>query len=229
MSKCKDLDLGNLLHAYELNALSEEDTERFETHLLECEHCFNELKNFEQESILLSSDNEIKKLIKETTRKEYPESESFLRRFWRYIWPETPLFFKPALAYLLILLMILPAYRGLKKLTEDKIRRVDQIISLFPDRSTAEEVFKISVGGDGLISFVFRGAVAGESYRVVIESEDGREIFRDDAFINFDEYETGQVLLPLAKMKPGSYRLVITDPRAEPPLNRQEYIFRIEK
>ena len=228
MSKCKDSDLGNLLHAYELNVLSEEDIERFEIHLMECEHCFNQLKNFEQEATLLSSDDEVRELVREVSREEYPESESFLKRIWRYLWPETPLFFKPALAYLLILLMILPVYHGLKKLTENEIRPV-QAISLFPDRSTAEEVFKISVGGDGLISFVFRGAVAGESYRVVIESEDGREIFRDDAFINFDEYETGQVLLPLAKMKPGSYRLVITDPRAEPPLNRQEYIFRIEK
>lgn len=228
MSKCKDPDLGVLLHAYELNVLSEEDIERFEIHLLGCEHCFDQLKNFEQEAALLTSDDEVRELVGDAVREEYPQAELLLRRLWRYIWPDTPVVFKPALAYLLILLMILPAYHGLKKFTEGQIRAV-QTISLFPGRSTAEDVFKISVGDDGLISFVFRGAVVGESYRVVIECEDGRVVFRDDAFRRFDEYETGRLLLPIVKMKPGGYRLVITDPRVEPPLNKQEYSFKIEK
>lgn len=227
MSKCKDPDLGILLHAYELNALSEEDTQRFETHLLECGHCFNLLKNFEQEAALLSSDNEVRELIGEAVREEYPQSESFLKRFWRYVWPETPFVFKPALAYLLVLLMILPAYHGLKKFTEDKIRPV-QTISLFPGRSAEEDVFKINVGSDGLVSFVFRGAVAGRSYRVVIESEDGIVVYQNNDFNRFDEYGTGQLIFPHTKMKPGHYRLVIIDPQAEPPLNRQQYSFRIE-
>lgn len=229
MSKCKDPDLGALLHAYELDALSEEDTESFEIHLLKCEHCFNQLKNFEQEATLLSSDNEVRQVIRNAATEKYPQSESFLRRLWRYLWPETPLVFKPALAYLVILLMILPAYYGLRKSPEGRIKPVYQTINLFPDRSTAEDVFKISVGGNGVLSFVFRGAVTGESYQLVIESEDGRVVFRNDTFNNFDEYETGRLFLPLGKMKPGSYRLVITDPRAEPPLNRQEYSFTIEK
>ena len=229
MSKCKDPDLGNLLHAYELNALSEEDAERFETHLLECEHCFNQLKDFEREASLLLSDDEAKQLIKEAATEEYPQSESFLRRLWQYLWPETPLVFKPALAYALILLMILPAYYGLRKSPEGRISPVCQVLRLSPDRSPAGDVFKISVGGDGVLSFVFRGAVAGESYQVAIESEDGRVLFRNDTFNSFDEYGTGRLFLPLGKMKPGSYRLVITDPRARPALNRQQYNFRIEK
>lgn len=228
MSKCKDSDLGGLLHAYELNALSQEEAERFETHLLECEHCFNQLKSFEQEAVLLSSNDEVKQLIREAAMEESPQAESLLKKFWRYLWPEIPFFFKPALAYLLILLLILPAYRGLKKLTKDQIRPV-QIISLFPDRSIPEDVFEISVGDDGLLSFVFRGAVAGEGYRVVIESQDGTVVFRDDAFGSFDQYGTGRLLLPLSKMRPGEYRLVITEPDGETPFNRQEYSFRIEK
>jgi Asp-tRNA(Asn)/Glu-tRNA(Gln) amidotransferase C subunit len=228
MSKCKDSNLGELLHAYELNALSEEDTERFETHLLECEHCFNQLKNFEQEAVLLSSDDEVKKIIREAVVEEFPRSESFLKRLWRYIWPETPLVFKPVLAYIVILLMILPAYYGLKRSPEQRIMSVQQI-SLIPDRSGEESLFKVSAGGRGLIRFVFREAIAGEKYHVVIQSEDGRVIFQDDSFDKFDEYGTGLLSLPLAKAKPGSYRLLITDPLAEPPLNKQEYSFSIEK
>lgn len=228
MSKCNDPDLGALLHAYELNVLSEEDSERFETHLMECEHCFNQLKSFERGAALLSSDDEVKKLIKEAVREEYPQSESLLKRLWRCIWPETPFVFKPALAYIVILLMILPAYYGLKRSPERSIMRVQQI-SLIPHRSGAESVFKISAGGDGLIRFVFRGAIPGENYHVLIQSENGRVIFQDDSFDEFDEYGAGLLSLSLTKLKPGSYKLVITDPRADPPLNRQEYSFIIEK
>ena len=78
MSKCKDPKLGALLHAYELNALSQEDTERVEIHLLGCEHCFHQLSNFELEASLLSSSDEVKELITGATREEYPQSESLL-------------------------------------------------------------------------------------------------------------------------------------------------------
>ena len=229
MSKCTNPEAGDLLHAYELNALSEEDTERFEIHLLECEHCFEQLKSFEREASLLTTDEGVKELIGEFATEGYPQAESFLKKLWRYIWPETPLLFKPALAYLLILLLIIPAYRGLMRLTKDSIRPVDQTILLTPLRSTEEATFEIGRGGDGEISFVFEDAVAGQSYQVAIESEDGRVVYKNDTFREFDAHKTGRLILPLVKMKPGGYRLVISDPRAEPPLNRKEYNFRIEK
>jgi len=232
MLKCTDLKLSALLHAYELKALSDEDAERFEIHLLECEHCFEQLKGFERVANLLSSDEEVKELIRESSTEEYPHPESFLKKLWRHIWPETPLFFKPALAYLLILLMILPAYWGLREVTkpgtETEIGPV-QNISLTPFRSTGEDVFKISLGQDGMISFFFGDVIVGESYQVIIEAKDGKVVYKNDSFREFDRYGTGHLLLPLAKMKPGYYRLVISDPRGEPPSNRQEYTFRIEK
>ena len=40
---CKDQDIGNLIGGYELSLLSEEEKRRFEDHLLECEHCFQNL------------------------------------------------------------------------------------------------------------------------------------------------------------------------------------------
>jgi len=231
MSKCTNSDIGALLHAYELNALSEENTECFETHLLECKHCFEQLKSFEREANLLVSDQKVKELIRKSVVEESQESESFLKKLWRFIWPDTLLIFKPALAYLLILILIFPTYYGLRKVAETEtgteIRPV-QIINLTPFRSAGEGVFKISLGKDGLISFVFEGAVVGKSYQVLIKSEDDRVIFQDDVFNTFDEYANGRLLLPLAKMKPGDYRLTITDPQADAPLNKREYTFRIE-
>ena len=48
-------------------------------------------------------------------------------------------------------------------------------------------------------------------------------------YSDFDEYEEGRLLLPIGRMKPGDYRLIIVDPRAEPPLNRHKHSFKIEK
>ena len=228
MSKCTGPEIGALLPAYELNTESEENIERFEMHLLQCEYCFERLRRFEQQASLLSSDDDVKKLVRETGGDARSQQQTLLRRLWRYVWPEAPLVFKPALAYLLILFMILPAYWGVRELTETRIVPV-QTVNLFPDRSTGEGAFRIGVGNDGLISFVFRGAVAGKAYRVAIQSEDGQVVFEDHTFTSFDEYGTGRLLFPLAEMKPGTYRLMISDPGADAASATQEYSFTIEE
>jgi hypothetical protein len=227
MSGCKDTNLGRLLLAYEFGALSEEEAERLEMHLVECEHCFDQLDSFAPEAALLSSNNEVKQAIIDTYNEEYSESESFLKRLGRYIWPETPIVFRPALSYLMILLLILPAYWGLKPSPTDKIRSI-QVVDFMPGRPMTKRVFRISDGDEGLITFILRGATPGQNYNVAIEFEDGTVIFQDENYSDFDEYEEGRLLLPIGRMKPGDYRLIITDPRAQPPLNKREHSFIIE-
>ena len=41
MSECINPKVGQLLFAYELGALPEEEVEKFELHLFECEYCLN--------------------------------------------------------------------------------------------------------------------------------------------------------------------------------------------
>jgi len=48
MSKCTDERLGVLLHAYELKLLGKDEVERFEMHLLHCEHCFARVSQFQE-------------------------------------------------------------------------------------------------------------------------------------------------------------------------------------
>jgi hypothetical protein len=227
MSGCIDVDIGSLLHAYELKVLNEEDVERFEMHLMACEYCFNEIEIFVKESSLLNSDREIQGIVKDTARK-LKRSESMLEKILEYLWPETLFIFRPAFAYLLVLILVIPAFYGIMSVGDNTIRPV-QSIMLFPDRSAEEKAFQKSRLGDGLISFIFRGATAGEPYRIVIESREGQVIFRDKDFTGFDDFDTGRLILPREQMKPGSHRLIITDPRAEPPLDKQEYQFRIEE
>ena len=63
MSNCINSKIGSLIHAYELNALNEENCEKFELHLMECEFCFNEIKRFENEAVFFRSSDEIKQAI----------------------------------------------------------------------------------------------------------------------------------------------------------------------
>jgi len=213
MPKCKNPDLGRLLHAYELNALSEEDAERFEIHLLGCEHCFSELKAFEEAAALLRSDQELTELASEVAADLEGSRESLLGRAWRHLWPETPWVFKPALAYLIILLLIIPAYRGLKK---SEISHVNppQVITLLSEKSQAEGTFQAGMNYDGVLRFELRDALANRSYLVMIESEGGEAIYRNHDFNAFDEYGWGELIFPHAEMIPGCYKLVIAGPRA---------------
>ena len=221
MLSCSDPDLGKLLHAYEINALSDEETERFEIHLLGCEYCFAQLTQFDQAASLLRSDDEVKELVKQAAAEK---PDSFLTRFWRYLWPEAPMVFRPALGYLLVLVLIFTTYLGLSRSPDSEIAP-PQILVLTPGRSTRADYLSIGSQRPGLIRFRFPDAVVGQSYRVLIESVGGEVVFEDTDFSEFDEYGWGQLVIPRTKMEPGEYLLVITDPQGEAPSNRLEYRF----
>jgi hypothetical protein len=229
MSECTDPDLGALLHAYELHALSDRDTELFEIHLLKCEYCFNEVKQFESSADVMREDDDVKEIVTASVEEDR-ESAPWAKRLWQHLWPKAPFVFRPALAYLLIVIMAIPAYHGLRYAArDDKQIRPLQAITLVSGRSTQEAVLKISSDRDGTISFHFSGAVPGKSYRVVIEAEEGKEVVRYDNFDVFDKYGMGELFFPLTKMRPGEYRLIIIDPSVEYPPNTREYWFKIEE
>ena len=65
MSECINEDVGRLLHAYELGQLDENDCERFEEHLMECDYCFEQAKKSQSISRMILTDNENRKNIEE--------------------------------------------------------------------------------------------------------------------------------------------------------------------
>jgi len=189
-------------------------------------------------STLLNSDDEAREPILKADMDDIEPPESTLKRIRRYLWPETPLIFRPALAYLLILLMIFPVYRGLKMPEGTDLIAVHerpasgismvQNISLQSGRSAKVSVLKISDGMDGLLDFVWEDAVEDANYSVSVESQDGTVLFRTDAFNAFDDYGKGILKFPLDLMEPGNYWVKVVDPRADPPFNEKQYPFRIE-
>ena len=217
MSKCIAPKIGKLIHAYELKILRPEDNELFEIHLLECEHCFHDLNSMEKVFEIMATDTDIKYILKGEAE-EKPTREGTWRKIWKYLWPDTNLLLKPALAYFVILLLAYPSYLGLRFREADNIRQV-QTLNLIPERSVAKPV---KTGDDILLSFVFVEAEAGRSYGITIKSDDKNIIFQDNDFTDFDQYQTGRLLLPAKKMKPGNYSLIIEDPRGDLPRNREE-------
>jgi hypothetical protein len=224
---CTDPELGALLFAYETGALSAEDTKRFELHLLECEHCFKEAESFSKYSKMLREDEIVRdEIVKIPDSTE--TSKSIRQRLWSHLWPARPLPFRPAIVYLLILVLLYPAYRGVFHTDKPDFSQV-QSISLVPARSTGQATFLISSGLDGIISFVYHGAVPGKEYSVVIKTEDGSVIMSDDSFTAFDNFKTGWLRFPVNLMKPGLYRLDVRDPEETQSGNKQSYSFRIIK
>ena len=224
MSECTDPRLGALLHAYGLNTLSEEDFKLFEIHLLECEHCFEQLKSFKQVAPLLRSDREVREMVREAARRQ-GKSKSFWGKLGHKLWPDTPLVLKPAVAYILILLMVVPAYYGLVSLVTDDYTRI-QPVYLASERSADANVFRIKPEAEVIIIFYLADTVLGDVYRLVIESEDKKEILRHEAFDSFDESGEGWLKLPVSRMHPGDYELIVTNPRTG---FREKYSFTIKK
>jgi hypothetical protein len=132
MAECTDPEIGSLLHAYEVGALSETDAKRFEVHILGCEQCFRRIKDFEYEAALLFEDEDVKEMVDRIDR-AHLRRHSPAGRLWRYLWPKAPLIFKPAIAYLLILLMVIPAYRGVMRSDHEGFDQTSSQFALLDD------------------------------------------------------------------------------------------------
>jgi len=228
MAECTNRRIGALLLAYELQALPEKDADLVAEHLLQCDHCFREFAGFQKEATLLAKDPDIKALVAGASP-HTAEPQSLLTGTWKRLWPKVPFMFRPAVAYLLLLLMILPVYYGLKTPPRPHVQEVSQTVELILTRQTMVKTFKKSLGEIGLLTLECSWVEPGESYRVVIESADGAVIYDNSAFNSFDWSKMAALHLYLADLEPGKYRLLITDPRADSSSRRQQYYFGIEE
>ena len=205
---CTDEKVGKLLHAYELGALSDEDAERFEIHLLGCEQCFAEVQQFSQSANILRDDHA---MLQDAGKTTVPDTgpASLTGRIRRYLWPDMPLVFRPAVTIVLILLLIYPAYLGLLSVRGHDARTVVSV-SLMSARSSAAEAISIPAGKDLVISFHIHDAVPGDEYLLELRDDENSRLIYDESFSDFDEYSLGSILIPNDLMKNGRYRLELT-------------------
>jgi hypothetical protein len=225
MSECIDREIGDLLLGYELGMLSKEEAERFEDHLLACQHCYDELRGFEREAALLAGNSEIRTDFVRSFRKE-AGPRSLLSSLRTYLWPRMPLPFRPAIAYALILLMAIPAYHGLRMADRTRVFSAPTVV-LTAVRSNDNAVLRADDQPYGLVEVILEDAVSDKSYEVVVEFVESGEIILTGNLDHFDHNGVDRLWLPLEALRSGLYRLTVIDTEATPSRNRWEYDFTV--
>lgn len=221
--RCINPEVGRLLHSYELGLLTSEEDERFERHLLSCDHCHTELHRFETHAKLLRSHQAVRREV------AAPDAvaTSFGSRLRHWLWPDAPLLFRPAITLLLVVVLMYPAWLGIHGISRGgRIAPVYEI-SLLPVRGAGSDIFTVPAERDLVLEFVCYGCNVGEPYRVDIADAEGNLLHRTDGFDGFDEFEMGRLLLPAHLVSPGRYILTVSDLSTTPPADRQQYVFRI--
>ena len=225
MNKCINPQLGDMLHAYELNQLSDDNREKFELHLLDCPYCFEEAQKFEKVTDLIAGDKDVKEAIKREVAIDAKKSRAeFWQKLLELFWPRTQFVLKPAITYLVILLLAYPAYLGIRGKKESGVRQVVSL-NLVPNRASSAAIEQSDK--DILLTFVLSGAKPARTYTVRIIAPNGEVIYQNDHFSSFDSYEVGRLIIPADKIKKGGYKLDIFDPQSETFIG-QEYTFRVE-
>ncbi len=222
---CIDPTVGTMLHAYELGALSTDDTEVFELHLLTCEHCFAEVQRFHPDADALRYDPDIREDVQQEVGRA-PMQEAGGSRLKRLVWPKVPLPFRPAFTFVLILLLLYPAYLGLRPKVEPVVRSVQSVL-LVPNRSVGYPKCSVSEGTDVAVSFIYDGAIQDDKYVIeIIHLESGNRHWTG-TYTGFDSYGRGEIVLSGDHLSLGLYRLSIADPRISDREGRQEYLFEL--
>lgn len=231
MAECTDKRYGDLLHAYELNLLPDEERQRFEVHLLECHSCFERVKDMESVSQLLNQDQDVRRVVKVLAANAGTEPESAERKdddkagsgkhagkgnFKRYL-----------LAAALTICIALPGYYYLSRTGPEQ--EVTQEMILLPMRGTTSRELSLQMGGQAEIRFVLEHAVQDHPYVVTIASSDlvSDTVYANREFDGFNENGMGTIRLPITQFESGFYKLTISDPTvsAEP---IREYRFTVK-
>jgi len=217
MSGCCDHITGDLLHGYELGILSEEETKQFEMHLIECDECYREYQEFEMQSNLLTKDNTVRDVVVKYDRTT-ERSISKMTRLWHYLWPQTPLVFRPAFVYAIILAILVPVLWGPRATVDTETRQVNTI-TLSNGRDSGGAILRKSDSSLVVLGIVVEGVVAGRKcyWSITMENEevplesgviDSLEITGDIASLNLSFHTSDK--------KPGNYWVTVIDSTAEP-------------
>ena len=218
--ECIDPKIGLFLHAYELETLGASDTDIFETQLLSCDFCFEEIQTFKTQAKILRADPE----IKETVEKEMAtKGKSKIRQ---YLWPDYPLIFRPAAIFILVLILIYPAYLGLLPNNADIVRPVE-IIALTATRSAESIFFSLSSGKDLVLTFSREDISNPAPVVVTIADFNGIEKYKNESFSDFDSRGIGQLLIPREQLSEGIYRITIDIPKTSLPAESIKYYIKI--
>jgi hypothetical protein len=219
MKRCTEENIGRMLHAYELGQLDPELQDAFEVHLLSCDYCFEQVSQFDEAASLLRTDSAVQRQVRSAAVVEEPWG-SFFSRLSELLWPKKHLLLKPALIYLVVALLAFPAYIGIRQLGE---RPVNDVQSLLLTGTRSAGGREVTAGEPLVLMFRIDGAREGSKYRVVIQGANGRNIYYNSEFTNFNDREMATVLLYADVLSAGRYTIEVFVPGREQPVNQYEF------
>jgi hypothetical protein len=210
--RCTNPEVGKLIHAYELSLLSEKDMESFEIHLLRCDHCYNEVTAFFDVARALEEDDEIQALVA-TSEAAHAGSE-----IWRKLWPERALLLRPAFAWVIVVLLVFPAFLGVRSLVDPEqpessgVIEVEQSLLFSPMLGGVEQTEASADTRWIQLSFQYTDAQPGDLFSIAVDRVKGKDlqtVWNTDAFDSFDRIGFGKLMFPASLLPPGEYRLTI--------------------
>ena len=203
MSQCTDRHLGNLLHAYELGILPDEDQLKFESHLLECDYCFEKAGRLETAISLLKDTPEVRQVAEEIAGADTAKRKSLKSIFnWAFSQPVV----RFAAAAALLIVVAVPVY-----LQYFGTRGPEQQIFLSPVRGSERAVVDLEVGGTVAIRFTMPQATDTSTCSVSIFDRRNDTLYYAPEFRNFDKNGRAVVELKTSLFSPGIYELEIAD------------------
>jgi len=225
VNRCIDHNIGDLLHAFELDQLDSEQQDAFELHLLSCDQCFEQVSKFEGVASLLRSDADVQELVRSaaTAPEAETEHESLWSRLLDALWPSTNFLLKPVVSYLIVILLAFPAYVGLRHVKDRPVQGVQSLL-LVGTRSLGDH--KVIAGQPLVIMFRIDGAREGSHFRVNVRTDQNVSIYDDDQFDDINEREMATLLLTSGSLAPGRYHIDVYRPDDVRPLH--EYTFVVE-
>lgn len=198
-----------MLHDYELGYLSEDDQYQFELHLYECEYCASQVRGFIEESRIMKTDPEARKVIAGAAKSTPKVRKAYLRLL---------------MAAVLVLIVAVPVYKlGMV----DDVGEIHQTLELFPTRSGGTDVIYLDRDGSAEIRFY-----ANNSFRdgadILLSRFEGDTVRHIPDFSDFTEDGFGALIMPLSDLHEGHYILKISSSSGIDSTHDIQYMFRVK-
>jgi hypothetical protein len=194
-----------MLHSYELGVLSSEEAREFEKHVLDCESCFEEMKEMLPTSTLLRHDPDVRAVSNESVEKKFR-------------------FSKLMLIAAVLLISFVPIYRYV--IMDALTSEVVQQVNLLPVRGAGDDLVELELGGTAEIRFYVKGATTASFFQVVIRSDQDDVVFSEDHFSDFTDFGAGLIVLPVSSLSKTTFVLTITESPEDTARVVAEYRFR---
>lgn len=214
MSRCTYTEIGQMLHAYELDALPDDQKQQFEMHLYECDYCSDQLAEFRDTSRVMTAYSDFKDL----TEGLLHEADAAAKP--KKVYP----FLRLLAAAVIIVALTVPVYYSLYK---DQPTVAGQILELNPARSGTDNTIYLADGGNVEIRFYIADDFNG-SVDLVIASVTGDTVVSESAFANQSQPGVGSIQIPVSDFVEGHYMLTAI-PDSSSGLPERVYMFSVKQ